>query len=106
MGQRLGDALHRALAQRCVSDESRGDAMTCDQAHEEAGRRATVAHVQSCLGLQQSAHAHAPNVPDAVIVSLDLRAHRTHRRGSGQHILSFQQAFDAAFPNGQCREHE
>jgi len=123
-GEWFGNARHRALAEGRVAHEGGGDAMAGDQAHQQAGRGAAIAHVERFLRLEQAADADAMNMPDAVIVTADVGAHgaptaaigggyfgnfRAHGakggRG-GQHILALQQAFDPAFAHGQGGQHQ
>ena len=73
--------------------------MACQHAHQQAGRCAAIAHVQRSLRLEQTADAHAMNMPDALGVAIDLRTHRPHRGRGGEHILALQQAFHPAFPH-------
>ncbi len=104
--QRFDHPPHRTPRQRRIADERRGDRMAGDQAHQQPGRRARIAHVERGLRLQQPADADAPHMPDAIAVALDRRAHRPHRCGGGQHVLALQQPFDPALPDGQPREHQ
>ena len=97
---------HGPLAQAGVAREGGGQLMACQQAHQQAGRRAAIAHVQRSLRLEQTADAHAMNMPDALGVAIDLRAHRPHRGRGGEHILALQQAFHPAFPHRQRRQHQ
>ena len=104
--QWVGDARHGPLAERGVADESCGQVMAGEQAHQQAGRGAAIAHVERALRLKQSANADAMDMPDAIGVALNVRAHRPHGGGGRQHVFAFQQAFDPAFAHGQCRQHE
>ena len=106
LGQRFDDAAHRALGQRGVADKGRSDRVTGDEAHQKARRGARIAHVERGFGLEQPADADAVDHPHPVILPDDVRAHRAHRGGGGEHVLTLQQPFDAAFTDRERGEHQ
>ena len=104
--QRIDDAAHRTARKAGVTDKGRGDRMTCDKAHQQAGRRAAVAHVERLARLEQAADANAVDHPLSIISAFDRGAHRAHRGGGGKHVMPFEQAGHAACPHGKRRKHQ
>ena len=79
--ERIENAAHRALAQRGVAVEARGDAVAADHAHHQARAGAGIAEIQRAGRLEDRAEAHAANGPAAFAEPLDRRAELRRRRG-------------------------
>jgi hypothetical protein len=69
--QRIDDAAHRAARQAGVADKGHGDRVARDKAHQQARRRAAIAHVERFARLEQPADADAVDAPFAVVAALD-----------------------------------
>ena len=80
--------------------------MAGEDAAEQAGGGAGIAHVEHVLRLDQAADAAAGDAPPAGCVVHDLGAEGAHGGGGAEHVLALQQALDMGFADGQAREHE
>ena len=105
-GERLHHPPHRPLRQRGVARKGRRQIMACQQTHQQTRRGAAIAHFERDARLEQAAHAHALDMPDALAIPLDPRAHSAQRGGGREHILALQQPLDPAFAHRQRGEHQ
>ena len=93
--------------QRGVAGHHREDRVARQQAAEQAGGGAGIAHVEHVGRLDQAADAAAGDAPGARPPScVDLGAQRAHGGGGAQHVLAFQQAGDLGGADGQRAEHQ
>ena len=80
--------------------------MPGQQAAQQPGGGAGVAHVQHIFRLLQKAEPTPSDPPVAGPVLGDGGAQRPHGRRRPQHIFAFQQTLDPGFTDGQRRKHE
>ena len=81
--QGLDHPAHRPRAQRRVAGEEAGEAVTGEQAHQQAGTSAGIAHVEHVRGLGEATHADTPDAPAPRAGALQLHAHGAQSTGGG-----------------------
>ena len=79
--------------------------MAREDAGEQPGGGAGIAHVENVIRRGQAADAATGDEPGGA-VPRDVRAQSPHGGGGAQHVLAFQQAGDAGLPNRQRAEHQ
>jgi hypothetical protein len=111
--QRPGHALHGPAHQRLIADQRGVEPLGCEQAHEQADRRAGVPHVERGLGRSQSIGAYAvhENVPGGPMGQLFLRPFNTNSKAlqgtqGRQAILAGEKAGDLGIAFGDSTKHQ
>lgn len=102
--QRLGHACHGSPAQGSVAGKERRQVVTRDHTHQQPCAGAGIAEIEYRRRLLQSADADAIYRPGAGRVAHDAGAERTHRGGRAQHVLAFEEAFDARAPDSEAAQ--
>ena len=78
--------------------------MRGDDARQQTGRRAGIAHVEHVGGLGETADATAVDAPVALAAALHLGAERPQGGGGAQHVLALEKAGDPRLADGQPAE--
>ena len=105
-GQRIGHATHGPAPQTRVAGHDGEQGVGREQAGEEAGRRAGVAHVEHVGGFGQAADAAPADAPGAGSVVVDGGAECPHGGGGSEHVFALEDAVDTGFADRQGGEHQ
>ena len=104
--QRVQNPAHRALAERGVAVEGRGDPVAADDAHHEARAGAGVAEIERGARGKQRPEPGPADPPAARREALDRGSERPARFTRPQDVVSLEQPFDLGLAAGEQAEDE
>ena len=105
LGERDGDPAHGAAAQAGVAGHDGEDRVGGQQAGEQAGGGAGIAHVEDVAGLGEGADAAAGDAPGRAVAG-DVGAEGAHGGGGAEHVLALEEAVDRGLADGEAGEHQ
>ena len=104
--ERVEDAPHWPLAQRCIAVEHRRDRAAGDRAEHEPAAGAGIAEIQRLGRLGETGDTDAADAPRAAAPLFKLCAKRSQRLCGIEHVLAFEQAADPCLADGERPENQ